>query len=374
MPTEIAPNSSVIRHNTLLGQLSGIGVLAMEGVEILNNQIEITPDTLFSVAIALASSKNATLSGNQIQNAQTGIFLLGIAPNLGSGNRLLNNRLNTGTFGILAIGEVALEVSHTVIENMAIAGLIGAGLLESTRLTHNRVTYCGYLSVNSIIGSGIAIVASLTDLCIESCEVLNIGLEQDEQQRVNPEATWGIAAIAVPFCRISQNAVGYTDLNRLNQLNSSKEHRALGLIPPFQPITPGAPQIPIGIATLTDNLFAGLGLSALVQIYGIQLTDNIAIGFEKVIFSNNVSQHLGNLAAFTAVSNPANVFIAGQHLIVMGNHIKETPKTRDSFYFNYHVKAVYIGNLTTDNPDAQAFLTNRFVPPPPALGDINAVV
>ncbi|GAX45668.1 hypothetical protein NIES4075_66890 [Tolypothrix sp. NIES-4075] len=374
-PTRIATNSSVIRHNTLLGQLSGIVVLAMEGVEILNNQIEITPDTLLARAIALASSKNATIAGNQIQNAQTGILLLGTVPNLGSGNRLLNNRLNTGTFGILAVGEVALEVSHNVIENMAIAGLIGSGLLESTRLAHNRVTYCGYLSVDSLIGSGIAILNSLTDLCIESCEVLNIGLARDELKQSNPDATWGIVAIAVPFCRISHNAVGYTDLNRLKQLNSDREHRALSLTPPFQPINSNAPQPPIGIATVTDNLFAGLGSSALVQIYGIRFTENdtSAIGFEKVTFSNNVSQHLGN-ARFTNVSNAANVFIEGQHLIVMGNHIKETPKTRHSFYFNYHVKAVYIGNLTTDNFDAQPSLTTRFVPPSPALGDINAVV
>lgn len=373
-PLGITPNFSVIRHNTLLGQLSGIGVLAMEGVEILNNQIEIASNTLLSIGIGLTSNKNATLSGNQIQNADTGIFLLGTAPNLGSGNRLLNNRLNTGTFGILANSEVALEASHNVIENMAIAGLTGSGLLESTRLIHNRITYCGYLSVNGLIGSGIAILNSLTDLCIESCEVLNIGLERDGQQRSNPELTWGIVAIAVPFCRISHNAVGYTDLNRLKQLNPSKEHRALGLTPPSQPVNLNVPQAPVGIATITDNLLVGLGLSALVQIYGAQLTDNIAIGFEKVIFSNNVSQHLGD-AAFVTTPNVANVFIAGQHLIVIGNHIKETLRTRASFYFNYHKKAVYIGNLTSDDLIEQSSLSpNQFVPPPPVVGTMNAVV
>jgi|GEM_PF-383563 len=382
VPLGITPNFSVIRHNTLSGQLSGIGILAMEGVEILNNQIEIASNTLLSIGIGLTSNKNATLSGNQIQNANTGIFLLGTAPNLGSGNRLLNNRLNTGTFGILANSEVALEASHNVIENMAIAGLTGAGLLESTRLIHNRITYCGYLSVNGLIGSGIAILNSLTDLCIESCEVLNIGLDRDDPQRSNPEATWGIVAIAVPSCRISHNAVGYTDLNRLKQLNPRKEHRALGLTPPSRFINPlfelrnrNVPQAPVGIATITDNLLVGLGLSALVQIYGDQLADNSgAIGFEKVIFSNNVSQHLGD-AALLRTPNVANVFIAGQHLIVMGNHIKEKPRTRASFYFNYHEKAVYIGNITSDNPTMQPSLSpDQFVPPPPAGDTMNAVV
>jgi hypothetical protein len=372
-PASILPNASVIRGNTLIGTLNGISVVGMEGVEIQQNQINVIPqNTSVSIAIALVSVQNTMLVENQITGAQTGIFLTGTAPNNGSGNRLLHNQIKDGTSGINASAEIALEVSHNTIENMAQVGFAGGGLLETTRLTHNRVTYCGYGVADSGTGSGIIVATSTTDLRIESCEVLNIGLARDSQQ-ISSGLAWSVGAIAVPFCRIERNTVGYTDFAKLKQLNPTKEHRALGLLPVTAPATPDQKVQPIGAATILDNVFAGLGLSALVQVVGSHPTDNVEIGFEKVTFSNNTSEHLGE--QITTANTPSTVFLAGKHLIVMGNHVKEQIRTRASFHFNYHRRAVFIGNLTTSSfTQSSAVSPDSFVPPPPTTSSFNAVV
>lgn len=374
---EGSANHSTVGNNIIIGNLGGIVVLDSASVQISNNQIQLGQTERISAGVAsagivLGSTKNILVAENQITNAQVGIALLGTAVSAGTGNRITKNHLDTGNLGIIAARELALEISYNVIENMTAVGFLGGLLLESTLVTHNRIVHCGYAPIRGFTGSSIAVLFSFTDLYIDSCHILNTGIARDNPQQNNQGVTWGIGIIAVLLCRVGRNTIGYSDVTRLRQLNPDQEHRGLGLVPIFSEDARG--QQPLGSAIITDNMIWGIGLSCLVQVFGARLSDNIAIAFEKVIFSNNSSEHFGEQIV-SSVPNPATVFLAGQHLIATNNHVKEPPNTRNSIFFNYHERAVCIGNLTTDSRSTNASLNlNSFVPPPPDLNSFNAQV
>jgi hypothetical protein len=363
-----SPDSGIVQNNQLLGSMSGIVVLGTQGVQVLKNQIEGLLRTNPFIAIAIGTALDTQVMGNQIRDAQWGLFL---ANNIGS--RILTNHLSEGDFGIAATTEIDLEFSENVIDNMKVAGVLGTSLLLTTKITHNRITHCGYEGFppqpgsKTTFGAGIVIVSSFVDLGVESCEVLNTGVSREGQSNINA-LYYGIGVNQVPVCRISHNLVGYNDPAKLAKLDETKEHRTLLLIGLFN-------ETPFGLSTVTDNVFTGLGLSYLVQVFGVQLTDLLFLAFEKVIFSNNACEHFGTQVAFRQVqTNPATVSLAGTHVIVMGNHIKENPKTRNSIDFNYVRKVVFMGNLTTGNWSSSGTVAFPTVAVPTEFANYNAQV
>ena len=189
----------------------------------------------------------------------------------------------------------------------------------TTALLENRVLNCGY-APNFSIGIGVYAEEMLTPsgahLRIEDCEVVDTGISADGSQVTTVNAI-GIGGW-MPACQISGNRVGYTQPAKLELLN---EHRALLLIGPLAlHYLTGAGEIAymFGSAQVSDNHFSGPGRTHLVEFMRIVLTDNIDLRFEKVIFSNNICDHL------SAEANPrgASVRLWGGHLIAMGNHIK----------------------------------------------------
>jgi parallel beta-helix repeat protein len=334
----LLPDRSIVQNNILLGSLYGIFALNPEGVQLLNNRIEGLSQQSPAIAIGLGNTHNTRVEGNQIQDAGVGIFLNG-----GTGNQLLTNHLSDGGFGISATAETDLEVSGNAIDNMKVAGVLGTNLLLSARVARDRITHCGYEGLETggiLAGAGIFIASSFVDLCVESCEVLNAGVSREGESHPNT-VCYGIAAYVVPVCRIARNAVGYNDPAKLAKLDEDREHRALYLLG-----LPGA--TPFGLATVTDNVFTGLGQSYLVEIFGSQLSDRLVLSFEKVTFSNNTCEHFSQQTVLQRPNNPATVSISGKHAIVMGNHIKEPNiRLRDSIKFDYFKKLVFMGNVTT---------------------------
>ncbi len=115
-----------------------------------------------------------------------------------------------------------------------------------------------------------------------------------------------------------------------------------------------------GTASVADNSFSGSGAPPLVRVSGE--------GLEKIIYNNNLCEH-----PWPEVGEDATVFLAGEHQIVMGNHVNgglEIP----SIDFNkpgpptVTGKVAVMGNLTTGK------LVNVGIPVPQKYEDFNALV
>lgn len=177
-------------------------------------------------------------------------------------------------------------------------------------------------------------------LRIEDCEVLDTGISADGSQITTGNAI-GIGGW-MPACQISGNRIGYTQPVMLEPLN---EHRALLLIGPLAVrFIGGAGEFAymFGSAQVSDNHFSGPGRTHLVEFMRVVINDNIDYRFEKVIFNNNICDHL------SAEANPrgASVLLWGGHLIAMGNYIKAAANVNAMSLTN-RPKIVLMGNITT---------------------------
>jgi nitrous oxidase accessory protein NosD len=330
------PDHGIIRANTLTGIQDAIMVVGTEGVQVIENHIEeIQGKAAPRFAILLSDTNHSVVTRNQVKNSQIGVTLYN-----GKANQVLTNHLSDGDYGIVSLVENALEVSHNVVENTRGLGLCGIYPLETMTVTHNRFVSCGY---EIWPFSGVFIGFGFGDLCVESCEVVNTGISRDGKQ-VASGPVYGIIAYVVPSCRISKNRIAYTNPAKLDL---TKEHRALALVGYLSYANRDTKRTDIlafGSAMVVDNFFSGPGLSHLVEFIQLQITDNIDLRFEKVIFSNNNCEHT------TESKNGATVSLWGSHLIVMSNHVKALP-AYSSIDFNWCTKVALIGNVTTGGFD-----------------------
>lgn len=340
------PDHGVVRGNTLRGLLDGILVTDADGVQVLENHVEGNQNATPRLAIAISKAKNTVVAGNQIRDAELGVVL-----GQGTENRILTNRLVNGGSGIVAESETGLEVSHNVVENMRAVGLLGYALLfETTTITHNRFASCGYEGTRRNKALGVYISFSFGDLHVESCEVMNTGISLDGKFFTTNRAV-GIWAFYVPSCRISGNRVAYTDPSKLDL---TKEHRALVLVgPPSSRVADRV--VAFGSALVVDNVFYGAGFSHLVEFKQIEIIadetkgDFIDYRFEKVTFNNNYCEHISvpdKEKDDKEKEDKATVSFWGNHLIVIGNHVKAAPEF-SSMNFNFRRNVALMGNVTT---------------------------
>jgi Family of unknown function (DUF6519)/Periplasmic copper-binding protein (NosD) len=91
-----------------------------------------------------------------------------------------------------------------------------------------------------------------------------------------------------------------------------------------------------------NNKFIGTGLNALVEV-AQQVTNNVALRFERILFSNNYCHHLTGFNP----DNAATVWMMGRSAIMMGNSIKATTNIA-SANFN-GMPGPFIGNVTQGN-------------------------
>ncbi len=346
----LPPDHVVIRNNTLMGPLDGILVTGAEGVTVARNHLEGLPkqgNPRLGIVVTSTPEnllpKNNTIHNNKILDAESGIVL-----GFGRGNRVINNSVRNGGYGIVALAETNLEVHENVVENMRATGLGGIGLFGTMTVTHNRFASCAYKGLPQTIAPAVGIFFSFADISVESCEVVNTGILKSDMRVVAANPAYGIIAVFVPSCRISNNRISYTSLSLLKlDLDLDKEDRALLLVGPPSHAVYGDEQKrhAFGSAKVTGNFFHGPGCSHLVEFQKINDSPDSDSRFEKLIFNNNNCEHLTK--SEEGQQNRATVSFWGSHLIVMGNHVKATVSSLPSMNFNYIKEVAVMGNVTT---------------------------
>lgn len=353
---------NVVEGNQLTGTLTGIGAANVDGTKIIGNQITIfESQTAPSIGVALASTRNSVVMNNYIQGADTGIFLLGAPPTEGINNRITENHIINGTYGIGALSETLLEVSGNVIENMTLAGFAAANLIENASLTHNRIDHCGYrpptpalgaIAATPSIGAGFFIVSVLGNLTVESCQVINTGISQ-QGEVAQGSTLWGIAIGLVLACQINQNKVFYTNLDSLANIDLSPVHRALLIVGWLSSSDSDIRYPLLGNALVTNNFFQGVGLPHLVEFFK---NPNVPqAGFEQTNFSHNQCFHLQTqtnqppvgLSAVGIRQANATVSTWGRQIVATGNHIKANNPNFPSLDLSNPEQATLMSNIAS---------------------------
>ncbi|MGK7893683.1 MAG: NosD domain-containing protein, partial [Xenococcus sp. (in: cyanobacteria)] len=345
-------NGSVVKDNKLRGSLTGIGAVNVEGVEISENQIEISALVAsLSIGIALASTHDSIVRSNQIRGTNMGIFLLGDPPSEGIYNRIINNHISDGNYGIGALSETALIVSGNQIENMTVAGFAAGNLIESACLTHNQIEHCGYQSPTEV-GAGVFIVSVLGNLTLESCQIKNIGISR-QGEVVSEKTFWGIAVGFVLACEIRNNEVYYSDIINLNKIALNRIHRALLIVGWIGSLSPDIPYPLAGNALVTNNVFQGIGFPHLVEF--VKNVSVLQAGFEQVDFSHNQCFHLRTQANPPPIAiipiniRQVNSTVAtwGRNIVVMGNQVKADNSNLPSIDLSNPESVTLMGNIAT---------------------------
>lgn len=321
-------SDSVIRDNFLFGQQDAIILIQTPNAVVSGNRIragEFAP----RLGIAAADCDATKIIDNQVLDTDAGLLLLDGEDHVASGNII-----NGGGTGILATDQTSMTISANQILNMRTAGIVAGNLLGNTMLVENRVRSCGFVGLGALGALGIAILNAGGDVHIESCEVIDTGISEDQTQVLQPAL--GIVGFFVLECLVQGNQVSYANLS-LEGRDPNAEDRALWLVGSLE--TQVSDNIVIGFAAqVVDNKFTGPGFSALVEFQEQLLTDNIARRFERVTFNNNHCWHWSVQQSDAA----ATVALRGRRAIVMGNHVKALTQI-PSFNFN-NMTGIYLGN------------------------------
>lgn len=325
----------VVRGNSLLGPQFGIVVSRIAGPAVSGNHLDGGGAGWYGVRVD--DCTDSRIEHNDLREMFFAVHLTE-----GARNSVADNRIDLAATGITATQEADIQISGNTLQSCVVLGM-ALFVRGSVTLIDNRVLSCGQFSLFS---AGIAVFAeevwtpSGAHLRIENCEVLDTGISADGKQ-VTTLNTMGIGGW-IPSCQINGNRVAYTQPAKLDPL---KEHRALLLIGPLalQYTTgPGELAYRFGSAQVVGNQFSGPGRTCLVEFMRIELTDNIALRFEKLTFSNNISDH------FSAEANAkgATVSLFGGHVVSMGNHVKAAAKV-NSMSLGSGNKTALMGNITT---------------------------
>jgi hypothetical protein len=302
----------------------GILITGLAGADLIRNQVE-----GFDFGIALYRTTKLLVAENRISQNIIPSGFAGIFCIDGRENRLVENNITDSDGGILAYQENQLEVSGNTILNITKVGLLGVGLLGAVTLSHNRFYGCGYIGDEMATAASIAISGSQDtppQITIESCQVLNTGINLDEEEEIVSEyQTFGIFVLWAESCRIQGNEVK-VDTSTRPPLDSD---RALWLAAASSEES-GAN----GCALVLSNQFRGSFPSHLVEFHNNR-------AFERVTFSENFCENVyGN-------SDDATVSIAyneGPQVIAMGNH-EERIDEGPAFDFGGLQRVVFLGNV-----------------------------
>jgi nitrous oxidase accessory protein NosD len=302
----------------------GLLITGLAGADMIRNQV-----TGFVFGIALYRTTKLLVAENRISQNTIHRGFAGIFCVAGRENRLVKNNITDSDGGILAYQENQIEVSGNTILNVTKVGLLGVGLLGAVTLSHNRFYGCGYIGDEMAATASIAITGSQDtppQVTIESCHVLNTGINLDEEEEIVSEyPTFGILVLGAESCRIQGNEVKVDASTRL-PLDSD---RALWLA-----ATSSEEIGANGCALVLSNQFRGSFPSHLVEFHNNR-------AFERVTFSENFCENVyGN-------SDDATVSIAyneGPQVIAMGNH-EERTNEGPAFDFGELQRVVFLGNV-----------------------------
>lgn len=358
-----APSYSTARSNTLKGTFSsGIWVIGVEQVRVIENQIQAELKAIPTFGISVFLTQSVFISKNQINNVQNTAIILTNT----TGTQVVENCLNTGSWGVLAISDSSLEITQTTIENMRFAGIQGSNLRELTIIRQTQIISCGYAPPDATgVGAGIFVFnnpadstvgANVGSLRVEACEILNTGISLDGKG-LNKRINYGIAAGALRSCHILNNRVTYSDnyLTSKFPLDVNQESRALLLsgAPVVEPVgTIAKVERAIGSALISENLFSGMGFSHLVEVKRLTQAEidlfKTNLWFEKITFNNNVCEHF---VREKETNNQSTVSLWASYSIVTENHVKSSREGYPSINMNLVEdktrRVVFMGNITS---------------------------
>lgn len=325
-------DQSVVAGNFLDGTFDGIWVHGAEAVEVRGNRLTSRAER-GRVGVGLTSAENARVEGNRVE-----AWLWGLGAFEGRSNRFEGNEVRDGFAGILANTERSLSVTGNRVENLEGPGLWAAALTGQAAMRGNRFASCGYAP--GALASATVWVDCLDlagELRLEDCEVLDTGISLD-QKDVVAQPAWGVFLLGTS-CAVRGNRIAYTDINRLGL---DQDHRALVMVGPF-----AYRNIGLGTAQVEGNWFMGPAPVVLVSMVQVPLLQDVLfLRFDRVMFSDNVCQHVG-----LADGGPADgqgsrtVMLAAARSTVQGNQVAAIPAV-PSFDFDGTGRTVFLGNFT----------------------------
>ena len=321
----------VIADNVIVGSQHGVDVIDVAGAEISGNLLGWS-GVSFGGGIILLRSTDCLVSSNVIQNSENAIFTLACAR-----NAYRDNQIEGGEGGIGIWRDDSPSVTGNRLTGLSKNAL---GLLQITQrcdVVGNRISRCGW--DNDVAVSIIAIQVSFGEWHVESNEVTDTGLEGGEQGAAAPIA-YGIFGAEIQEARIESNSVGYSDLASRNPDNEDRALLLGGTIDAKIDLAAGS--IRFGFAAqIIDNKFTGTGASALVQLVEAEITDNVWLRFERVMYSGNFCWHLTGRPS----NQGATVVLAGGLCTVSGNQVKANTLKFPSYHLN-GMPGPFVGNIS----------------------------
>lgn len=330
-----------VTGSQVAGSLSGVLVLETRSATLRDNNIVIQGKAGSYAGIVAYDSPLLLLGGNRVSGGMVGIGSRGGRNASVDGNTVMGN-----DYGIVFDSETRPSLSANTVEGAGSAGILFMQIQGRTETVRNRVIGTGR-NARFAVGIGGAVLMGEWELV--GNEVIDTGLGEDAGARA-----FGILGQFILQAQVSQNLVTYTDPL---SLDPSREDRALYLLGVVEVVQNfGNQQFILGYPVqILGNKFSGAGLSALVELDEIPLTDNYVVRFEHVLFSDNYCFHNAGEIDETR----ATVVLHGRAATVGGNQVKATRRGYFSFDFN-RMRGPYFGNVVSGN----ALQYAGFVPAP----------
>lgn len=304
--------------NTLTGRQDAIFVRGGEardtiGIQILENLIEVGNQARPHFAINIEDAIDVVVQLNQLKNCEVGMLL-----NRGTGNQVVENKLNLGTQGMFYNDQDILRISGNLIEGIENTALL---LVGSSTLTfdHNRIISCGFGASG---GSGALIINISDSVTVESCQILKTG-ESPDGRTVITGTTLGLGISGVRNCHISD-----TQVIAPKQLNPTLEHRAIRVL-----------ALPVESVELLGSVAIGVGRTHLVEVV-VSESD-----LSKITFSNNRCEHVGVPSSDSQALG--TVLLSARLLSVLGNQVRADQRSYPTFNFQSSGRLSAVGNITS---------------------------
>ncbi|MEW9920188.1 DUF6519 domain-containing protein [Marimonas sp. MJW-29] len=334
---------AVVAENTLRGVTTGIFVGDTRDVLVSGNEIDPFPTFDFTPGIFLNEAIATRVSDNAIRGSGSGVISTS-----GRYLRLSGNTIADTGFGVALGLELAPTVANNSVTNAALFGVLGLLTVARTSFTENHLSNVGWFGP---LPFALGTLFVLGEWQVEANEVIDTGVPIDGAANNSP--TRGILGAFVMEARIESNLVTYSNGALLPD---GREDRALlihGLLEFSAVGGPGA--LTLGFpCQITNNKFTGKGLSALVEILELPITETFNARFERVFFNHNYCWHLG--PGIESGDN-ATVVLEGSAAVVMGNQIKTMNGMMPSVNMG-NMPGTVVGNITTagfaDDPNFPA--------------------
>ncbi len=310
--------------NRISGCRTGIRANNASEVEISGNHISSETQAASATSGIIAEGiVSSEISDNDIRAVTAAINA-----RAGRANRLSGNEISDCATGIWIEGEALPVIAQNRVEQGQSFGIGIARADLSCEVSGNHVDRCGF---GEPVGLGIIAAGITGELSIKFNEVRDIGLDPSGASK--SAVAIGIGGLVILTASVEGNFVTYTNLAARPV---DAEDRALVMMGMSEFLL--ADRVFGFPITIGDNKFYGAGKSALVELRQTTLA-NLLVRFERVLFSNNYCFHVSGEPNDAL----ATVVLCGRAATVMGNQVQATTRFF-SFDFN-GMPGPFMGNV-----------------------------